>query len=75
MSIKRVVIIGGESTGKSTLCASLAEVFQTSWVPEYARQYLEKNGPAYDFNDINLMARGHIDLEKKQRKLAIAFFL
>ncbi len=42
MSIKKIVVIGPESTGKSTLCLQLAEHYQTLWCPEYAREYLEK---------------------------------
>ena len=39
-TIKKFVVIGPESTGKSTLCAQLAEYYETIWVPEYAREYL-----------------------------------
>ena len=42
MKIKKIVAIGPESTGKSTLCAQLAEHYNSLWVPEYAREYLEK---------------------------------
>jgi HTH-type transcriptional regulator, transcriptional repressor of NAD biosynthesis genes len=38
----RVILVGAESTGKSTLSAQLAEHFQTLWVPEYGREYTEK---------------------------------
>lgn len=37
----RVAIVGPESTGKTTLARELAECFQTLWVPEYARAYLD----------------------------------
>ncbi|MBL7752590.1 MAG: ATP-binding protein, partial [Chitinophagaceae bacterium] len=36
-TIKKIVIIGPESTGKSTLCRQLAAHFNTLWCPEYAR--------------------------------------
>lgn len=39
--IKRVVIVGAESTGKTTLARELAEHFETVWVPEYGREYTE----------------------------------
>lgn len=39
---RRVVILGAESTGKSTLAARLAQHFQTLWVPEYGRTYVEE---------------------------------
>src|SRR3989339_197798 len=39
-AIKKFVILGPESTGKSTLCKSLAAHFQSAWCEEYAREYL-----------------------------------
>ena len=38
--IIKIVAIGPESTGKSTLCATLAKHFSTIWCKEYAREYL-----------------------------------
>jgi len=38
----RVVIVGCESTGKTTLCQRLAEEFKTNWVAEYARSFCEE---------------------------------
>jgi nicotinamide riboside kinase len=38
--IQKIVVLGPESTGKSTLCAALAAHYQTIWTPEYARAYL-----------------------------------
>ncbi len=35
----RVVLIGVESTGKTTIAEALAEELNTSWVPEYGRDY------------------------------------
>lgn len=61
--IKKIVIIGPESTGKSTLCEKLAEHFNTLWVREYAREYLEKNGPEYSYDDLLTIAKGQIALE------------
>jgi NadR type nicotinamide-nucleotide adenylyltransferase len=40
-AIQRVVILGAESTGKSTLAAALATHYQTIWVPEYLREFVE----------------------------------
>ncbi|PHV23643.1 nicotinamide-nucleotide adenylyltransferase [Janthinobacterium sp. BJB446] len=40
----RVAILGAESSGKSTLAAALAERYGTVWVPEYLREFVEKQG-------------------------------
>ena len=63
--MKKIVIIGPESTGKSTLCEQLAEHYNTSWCPEYAREYLLKNGTNYSFGDLLTIAKGQVGLEDK----------
>lgn len=40
----RIGIVGPESTGKSTLAQSLVKRLHGTWVPEYARQYVEQKG-------------------------------
>jgi HTH-type transcriptional repressor of NAD biosynthesis genes len=37
--VKRVCIVGAESTGSTTLARSLAAAYDTIWVPEYGRDY------------------------------------
>jgi nicotinamide riboside kinase len=59
------VIIGPESTGKSTLCRQLADHFQTLWVPEYAREYLTVHGTNYNFDDLLVIAKAQIALEEE----------
>src|SRR5690349_14671286 len=62
--IKKVVILGPESTGKSTLCALLADHYNTVWVKEYAREYLLTNGTAYTFDNLLDVAKGQLALEE-----------
>ena len=69
--LKKVVIIGPESTGKSTLCEQLAKHYNTLWCPEYAREYLLKNGMNYNYDDLLTIAKGQNDLEKKIIQSAI----
>ncbi len=64
MEVKKVVIIGPESTGKSTLCAELANHYKTLWCKEFAREYLEKNGKNYSYEDLLTIAKGQIELEE-----------
>ncbi|MBI3341949.1 AAA family ATPase [Candidatus Curtissbacteria bacterium] len=39
--VKRVCLIGAESTGTTTLAEALAKLYKTSWVPEFGRFYTE----------------------------------
>ena len=43
--VKRVCVLGAESTGTTTLAKALAEHFDTAWVPEYGRYYAEGKLP------------------------------
>ncbi|MBT8266412.1 MAG: ATP-binding protein [Bacteroidia bacterium] len=38
----KIVLFGPESTGKTTLSQQLARHYNSVWVPEYARDYLQK---------------------------------
>ncbi|MEP7251643.1 MAG: ATP-binding protein [Ginsengibacter sp.] len=63
-AIKKFVVIGPESTGKTTLCNKLAKHYHTLWVPEFAREYLLKNGTEYSFEDLLVIARQQVELEE-----------
>jgi NadR type nicotinamide-nucleotide adenylyltransferase len=63
--IKKIVVIGPESTGKSTLCQQLAAHYNTLWCPEYAREYLLKHGTNYTYDNLLTIAKGQIALEEK----------
>ncbi len=61
--IIKVVVIGPESTGKSSLCEQLANHYNTEWVKEYAREYLLANGTEYSYDDLLEIAKGQFALE------------
>ncbi|MBC7948113.1 MAG: AAA family ATPase [Chitinophagaceae bacterium] len=63
--LKKIVVIGPESTGKSTLCSQLATHYGTQWCPEYAREYLLKHGMNYTYDDLLTIAKGQLTLEDK----------
>lgn len=63
MEPKKIVIIGPESTGKSTLCQQLADHFGTDWVRECAREWLLKNGIAYTYEDLLSIAKCQLEGE------------
>jgi len=64
-SIKKIVVIGPESTGKSTLCGYLANYYNTLWCPEFAREYLLENGTAYILEDLINIAKGQLAATQK----------
>ena len=61
--VPRAVFLGAESSGKSTLCAALAEACGTVWVPEYGRTLHEQKNGNLDFEDLLYIARRHAELE------------
>ncbi|MEP2773849.1 MAG: ATP-binding protein [Fulvivirga sp.] len=68
--IKKVVVIGPESTGKSTLSAALATYYNTAWVPEYARHYIERLDRPYEKSDLSKIAEGQLQWEDEKVKEA-----
>jgi NadR type nicotinamide-nucleotide adenylyltransferase len=66
--VRRIAILGAESTGKTTLARSLALRFQTVWVPEYAREYMTMHTGDYSAEDIVEIAK-HQLLEEDQLAL------
>jgi NadR type nicotinamide-nucleotide adenylyltransferase len=69
--LKKIVAIGPESTGKSSLCTQLAEHYSTLWCPEYAREYLTLHGMNYTYEDLLTIARRQVELEEKYVQLAM----
>lgn len=56
--VRRVAILGAESTGKTTLAEDLAKRFKTIWAPEFARGYLLARGGVCKLEDMLPIARG-----------------
>ena len=67
-ALKKIVVIGPESTGKSTLCGYLADYYKTIWCPEFAREYLLENGTTYTVDDLITIAKGQLDAEQQHTK-------
>lgn len=67
--MKKIVVIGPESTGKSMLCEQLAKHYGTVWVKEYAREYLLKNGNHYLYENLLDIAKGQIAAEESGTSL------
>ena len=62
--VRRVAIVGAESTGKTTLAAHLAERFQTVWVPEFGREYcITRDALTLTLDDFDAIGRGQLQAE------------
>jgi NadR type nicotinamide-nucleotide adenylyltransferase len=68
--IKRIVIIGPESTGKTELTKALASAYRTTWIPEYAREYLEQMNRPYVLQDVLHIAEAQVIRDKQYLKSA-----
>jgi NadR type nicotinamide-nucleotide adenylyltransferase len=68
--IRKVVLFGSESTGKTTLAQQLADHYHTVWVPEYSRIYQEKKKRDLTLEDVIPIADGQLKLEEKALKKA-----
>ena len=73
--IKKIAIVGPESTGKSTITQQLAKHYQTLWVAEYARYYCAAlTGPCTLQDEIN-MFHGQVALEESVLSMAEKDFI
>jgi nicotinamide riboside kinase len=62
--VKKILITGPESSGKSFLSSSLAEKLEGVLVQEYAREYLTNKG-GYVESDLSLIAQKQSELENQ----------
>lgn len=69
INIVKVVLFGPESSGKTTLSKLLARHYNTVWVPEYARDYLQNKWnnerKTCENSDMIPIAEGQMKLENE----------
>ncbi len=74
INIVKVVLFGPESSGKTTLSKHLARHYNTVWVPEYARDYLQNKWnnerKTCEISDMLPIAEGQMKSENKLAKKA-----
>ena len=63
-AIKKIAIVGPESTGKSTISQQLANHYNVAWVPEYARYYCAALKQECNLQDEINMFHGQVALEE-----------
>ncbi|HEX6891906.1 MAG TPA: AAA family ATPase [Chryseolinea sp.] len=66
--VKKVCLYGPESTGKSTLAIRLANRYQTEYVPEVAREFINSND--FTVDDIVKIAVAHFERIEQKTKTA-----
>lgn len=72
--IKKIGVVGAESTGKSWLCEALAQHYKTVWVPEYAREYFNDSDIYnYTLSDLEHIALKQLEMEEQAMNEANGF--
>jgi len=71
--LRRVAILGAESSGKSTLAAALAAHYGTLWVPEYLREFVDTRGRVPYETDQYPIAHTQMEREHKAAREASRF--
>jgi HTH-type transcriptional regulator, transcriptional repressor of NAD biosynthesis genes len=73
--MKRMCLLGGESSGKTTLARALAQALGTVWVPEYGRQRWEELRETLSVSELVLVAQRQIELEDEAALRATGWLL
>lgn len=73
--IKKIAIVGLESTGKSTMSVQLAKYYRVPWVSEYARYYCEALTAPCTLQDEVNMFHGQLALEHSVLAVAETAFV
>ena len=63
MNLLKIIVIGPESSGKTTLCNELSKHFNLPFSKEYAREYLENLNSNYTQDDLLKIAKGQLQTE------------
>lgn len=71
--VERIALLGGESSGKSTLAQALAAHHHTSYVAEYGRELWDKKAGALIYDDLLSIAQRQIEREEQQARIANRF--
>ncbi|MFO1451631.1 MAG: AAA family ATPase [Opitutaceae bacterium] len=69
-TVKRVVLFGPESTGKTRLAGELASYYGEPWVPEYVRGFWDAHAGRIEAGDLGAIARGQLEAEDEAAERA-----
>jgi NadR type nicotinamide-nucleotide adenylyltransferase len=68
--VERVAILGGESSGKTTLATALATALQTPYCPEYGRELWVERAGRLEYDDMLAIAQTQIEREQRLARRA-----
>jgi nicotinamide riboside kinase len=71
----RIAITGPESSGKTSLSIALAAHFGSTYVPEYARFYLQNRAFTYTVNDLEHMSRSQVEWKQRSSQLPTSLLI
>ena len=74
-AIRKIAIVGPESTGKSTMSIALAKYYNVPWVPEYARYYCAALKQECTLQDETNMYHGQVALEESVLAITATDFI
>ena len=66
----KIAFTGPESSGKTTMAKLIAEVYSTSFIPEYAREFL-KHKTTYSISDLDVIAKKQVELCKASKNTLV----
>ncbi len=72
-ALKKIVLTGPESSGKTSLAQKLALHYRSDWVPEFARHYLENLNRPYQKSDLLKIAEAQIETENMRTATPVRF--
>lgn len=72
--MKRILITGPESTGKSQLARALAHHYEGHVIPEYAREYISALGRPYLYRDVEHIALRQLEDYERSSNAPWIFF-
>lgn len=70
--VRRIALLGGESSGKTTLARALADALHTLWVPEYGRELWEQVRRTLTPAELVQVGRTQVEWEREHAVRAAA---
>lgn len=71
--LKKICLIGPESTGKSEVSRLLAKEFDTVFVPEYAKALIDAQKGSFHYHNVSQVAWGQVRAEKALERMTNRF--